>query len=81
MLCQRLKRTTVKECVACSGVPQGLYCDVRQFINYVKEIHGGVFRRVALFGLMNVTRTETITVYRENALTSKTPKMGSAVSR
>ena len=25
-----------------------LYCDIRQFMSYVKEAHGGVFRRVAL---------------------------------
>ncbi|KAJ8665380.1 hypothetical protein QAD02_007042, partial [Eretmocerus hayati] len=25
-----------------------LYCDLRQFISYVKEAHGGIFRRVAL---------------------------------
>jgi len=31
---------------------QGLYCEVRQFLNYVKEIHGGTFRQVALSGLL-----------------------------
>ena len=60
---------------------QGLYCDVRQFINYVKEVHGGIFRRVALCGLMNVTRTETITVHNEPPAASKAAKMGPAVSR
>ncbi|XP_046670285.1 uncharacterized protein LOC124360589 isoform X5 [Homalodisca vitripennis] len=31
-----------------------LYCDVRQLMTYVKEAHGGVFRRVALSGLIDV---------------------------
>ncbi len=37
---------------------QGLYCDVRQFLNYIKETKGGTFRRVALSGLLDaVDRT------------------------
>ncbi|RZF41260.1 hypothetical protein LSTR_LSTR010488, partial [Laodelphax striatellus] len=32
---------------------QGLYCDVRLLMTYVKEAHGGVFRRVALSGLLD----------------------------
>ena len=32
---------------------QALYCDVRQLMTYVKEAHGGVFRRVALSGLLD----------------------------
>ena len=31
---------------------QNLMCDVRQLMTYVKEAHGGVFRRVALSGLL-----------------------------
>ncbi|KAK2588606.1 hypothetical protein KPH14_006375 [Odynerus spinipes] len=31
----------------------GLYCDLRQFMTYVKEAHGGVFRRVALSGILD----------------------------
>ncbi|XP_072743186.1 protein unc-80 homolog isoform X2 [Anoplolepis gracilipes] len=31
----------------------GLYCDVRQLITYVKEAHGGIFRRVALSGILD----------------------------
>ncbi|XP_021380201.1 protein unc-80 homolog isoform X3 [Mizuhopecten yessoensis] len=31
----------------------GLFCDVRQFMAYVKEIHGGTFRRVGLGGLLD----------------------------
>ncbi|XP_066582663.1 protein unc-80 homolog [Prorops nasuta] len=30
-----------------------LYCDLRQFMTYVKEWHGGVFRRVALSGILD----------------------------
>ncbi|CAG5120059.1 unnamed protein product, partial [Candidula unifasciata] len=30
-----------------------LFCDVRQMMAYVKEIHGGTFRRVALSGLLD----------------------------
>jgi protein unc-80 len=32
-----------------------LYCDVRQLVTYVKGAHGGVFRRVALSGILAVT--------------------------
>ncbi|XP_065337258.1 protein unc-80 homolog isoform X7 [Cloeon dipterum] len=30
-----------------------LYCDVRQFVLYIKEAHGGVFRRVVLSALID----------------------------
>lgn len=30
-----------------------MFCDMRQFIAYVKEIHGGTFRRVELSGLLD----------------------------
>lgn len=30
-----------------------LYSDVRQFVIYVKEAHGGIFRRVALSGILD----------------------------
>ncbi|XP_034937651.1 protein unc-80 homolog isoform X5 [Chelonus insularis] len=30
-----------------------VYCDIKQFITYVKETHGGVFRRVALSGILD----------------------------
>lgn len=33
--------------------PQNLYSDVRQLLHYVREAHGGVFRRVALSGLID----------------------------
>ena len=30
-----------------------MYGDVRQLLHYVREAHGGVFRRVALSGLID----------------------------
>lgn len=33
----------------------GIYCDLRQFMTYVKEAHGGIFRRVALSGILDST--------------------------
>ncbi|XP_032667267.1 protein unc-80 homolog isoform X7 [Odontomachus brunneus] len=30
-----------------------LYCDVRQLMTYVKEAHGGIFRRVSLSGILD----------------------------
>ncbi|XP_035727921.1 protein unc-80 homolog isoform X2 [Vespa mandarinia] len=33
----------------------GVYCDLRQFMTYVKEAHGGIFRRVALSGILDST--------------------------
>lgn len=57
-------------------VIQGLYCDVRQFLNYVKELHGGIFRKVALSGLINVTRTEVITVEKKEPQSKKSSKIG-----
>ena len=32
---------------------QALYGDVRQLLHYIREAHGGVFRRVALSGLID----------------------------
>ena len=34
---------------------QALYCDVRQLLAYIKDVHGGVFRRVLLSGLLDAT--------------------------
>ena len=35
---------------------QTLYCDVRHLLTYVKEIHGGTFRRVALAALLDALK-------------------------
>lgn len=32
---------------------QGLYCDIRQLVQFIKESHGNVFRRVALSALLD----------------------------
>ena len=32
---------------------KALYCDVRQLLAYIKDVHGGVFRRVLLSGLLD----------------------------
>lgn len=32
---------------------QGLYCDIRQLVQFIKEAHGNVFRRVALSALLD----------------------------
>ena len=44
-----------KVCIICIAniYFQSMFCDVRQFIAYVKEIHGGTFRRVELSGLLD----------------------------
>ncbi|XP_069694360.1 protein unc-80 homolog isoform X2 [Periplaneta americana] len=49
-LVTRLARST-KELKAQENM--ALYCDVRQLMTYIKEAHGGVFRRVALSGLLD----------------------------
>ncbi|PKU32279.1 protein unc-80 hypothetical protein [Limosa lapponica baueri] len=35
------------------GPPPGLYCDIRQLVQFIKEAHGNVFRRVALSALLD----------------------------
>lgn len=35
---------------------KGLFCDIRQLLNYIKETHGGTFRRIALSGLMDALK-------------------------
>ncbi|XP_028832106.1 protein unc-80 homolog isoform X5 [Denticeps clupeoides] len=41
----------------------GLYCDIRQLVQFIKESHGNVFRRVALSALLD--STEKITSNRK----------------
>lgn len=36
-----------------------MYCEIRQFMTYVKEGHGGVFRRVALSALIDTADRPT----------------------
>lgn len=37
----------------CHPPSQGLYCDIRQLVQFIKEAHGNVFRRVALSALLD----------------------------
>ena len=47
---------------------QGLYCDIRQYLSYVKETHGSTFRLVALSGLADA-------IDRRKKETKKTTKV------
>lgn len=40
---------------------QGLYCDIRQLVQFIKEAHGNVFRRVALSALLDSAEKVTTT--------------------
>lgn len=42
-------------------VSQGLYCDIRQLVQFIKEAHGNVFRRVALSALLDSAEKVTTT--------------------
>ncbi|KAH9525120.1 Protein unc-80 [Bulinus truncatus] len=58
VLIANLIKPLVTRCVECSGELYGnenisLFCDVRQMMAYVKEVHGGTFRRLALSGLLD----------------------------
>jgi hypothetical protein len=51
-------KTMVTRCVGISKELKSqeniaLYCDIRQFMSYIKETHGGVFRRVALSSILD----------------------------
>ncbi|XP_066154738.1 protein unc-80 homolog isoform X3 [Euwallacea fornicatus] len=45
---------TLKEIRSADNI--GLYCEIRQLITYVKEGHGGAFRRVALSALIDTAQ-------------------------
>ncbi|GFR73729.1 Unc-80-like protein [Elysia marginata] len=58
VLIANLVKPLVSRCVECANDLYGtenisLFCDIRQLMVYVKEIHGGTFRRVALSGLLD----------------------------
>ncbi|GFO03526.1 unc-80-like protein, partial [Plakobranchus ocellatus] len=58
VLIANLVKPLVSRCVECANDLYGnenigLFCDIRQLMAYVKEIHGGTFRRVALSGLLD----------------------------
>ncbi|XP_042293357.1 protein unc-80 homolog isoform X11 [Sceloporus undulatus] len=64
----------------------GLYCDIRQLVQFIKEAHGNVFRRVALSALLDSAeklapgrRTEETTEHEPKPSGSKRSEVGSVV--
>lgn len=52
---------------------QGLYCDIRQLVQFIKESHGNVFRRVALSALLDSAEKVTTTKKPEEREEPKPP--------
>lgn len=52
---------------------QGLYCDIRQLVQFIKEAHGNVFRRVALSALLDSAEKVTTTKKPEEKEEGKQP--------
>ncbi|XP_078235397.1 protein unc-80 homolog isoform X18 [Pogona vitticeps] len=64
----------------------GLYCDIRQLVQFIKEAHGNVFRRVALSALLDSAeklvpgrKTEEATEHEPKQSSSKRSEVGSVV--
>uniref|UniRef100_A0A8D0H2X6 Unc-80 homolog, NALCN channel complex subunit n=1 Tax=Sphenodon punctatus TaxID=8508 RepID=A0A8D0H2X6_SPHPU len=64
----------------------GLYCDIRQLVQFIKEAHGNVFRRVALSALLDSAeklipgkKTEDTTEQEPKPSGSKRSEVGSVV--
>ncbi|KAK7491630.1 hypothetical protein BaRGS_00017083 [Batillaria attramentaria] len=58
VLIANLTKALISRCVGCTKELYNsdnisLFCDVRQLMAYIKEIHGGTYRRVALSGLLD----------------------------
>uniref|UniRef100_A0A8C4P1H3 Protein unc-80 homolog n=1 Tax=Dicentrarchus labrax TaxID=13489 RepID=A0A8C4P1H3_DICLA len=51
----------------------GLYCDIRQLVQFIKEAHGNVFRRVALSALLDSAEKVTTTKKPEEKEETKQP--------
>ncbi|RVE75230.1 hypothetical protein OJAV_G00014730 [Oryzias javanicus] len=51
----------------------GLYCDIRQLVQFIKEAHGNVFRRVALSALLDSAEKVTATKKPEDKEEGKHP--------
>ncbi|KAE8278523.1 Protein unc-80-like protein [Larimichthys crocea] len=51
----------------------GLYCDIRQLVQFIKEAHGNVFRRVALSALLDSAEKVTTTKKPEEKEDTKQP--------
>lgn len=52
---------------------QGLYCDIRQLVQFIKEAHGNVFRRVALSALLDSAEKVATTKKPEDKEETKQP--------
>lgn len=48
-----------------------MYCDIRQLVQFIKEAHGNVFRRVALSALLDSAEKVTATKKPEEKEESK----------
>ncbi|XP_076436361.1 protein unc-80 homolog isoform X3 [Babylonia areolata] len=81
VLMANLTKPLITRCVSCtkelySSDNIGLFCDVRQLMAYIKEVHGGTYRRVALSGLLDTLqklRREAVQRERENKHKTSTP--------
>ncbi|KAG7280341.1 hypothetical protein CRUP_024133 [Coryphaenoides rupestris] len=51
----------------------GLYCDIRQLVQFIKESHGNVFRRVALSALLDSAEKVTTTKKPDEREETKMP--------
>ncbi|XP_030265403.1 protein unc-80 homolog isoform X1 [Sparus aurata] len=51
----------------------GLYCDIRQLVQFIKEAHGNVFRRVALSALLDSAEKVTATKKPDEKEEAKQP--------
>uniref|UniRef100_A0A3P8T0M3 Unc-80 homolog, NALCN channel complex subunit n=1 Tax=Amphiprion percula TaxID=161767 RepID=A0A3P8T0M3_AMPPE len=51
----------------------GLYCDIRQLVQFIKEAHGNVFRRVALSALLDSAEKVTTTKKPDEKEETKQP--------
>ncbi|KAG8124674.1 hypothetical protein E2320_020023 [Naja naja] len=66
----------------------GLYCDIRQLVQFIKEAHGNVFRRVALSALLDSAeklipgrKTEENTEQEPKPPGSKKSEVGSVIDK
>lgn len=60
-------------CLSHSVLSQGLYCDIRQLVQFIKEAHGNVFRRVALSALLDSAEKVTATKKPDEKEETKQP--------
>lgn len=72
LLC-RFTRHPTHTSLALSLPSQGLYCDIRQLVQFIKEAHGNVFRRVALSALLDSAEKVTATKKLDEKEEAKQP--------